>query len=163
VAGIISSWFSVEINKDLVLIAGVTGLLLPFLMFKKYQYPLFRLLIICYILVWLVIFNHKAESPTFVIAVTGVAIWYFSRENDRINLVLLVLTFLLSVLSPTDLFPAGFRENYVKPYSLMALPCLLVWIKMLMDFFRKSILWNKAGEHLSVPVKSSYQPYDLAD
>lgn len=35
-----------------------------------------RLLCGASMLLWMVIFNHKAESPTFIIAVSGVALWY---------------------------------------------------------------------------------------
>ena len=136
VAGIISSWFGLMDVKNWVLIFGVIGFFIPFIKVNWYNNPLFRLWILTYILIWVVIFNHKAESPTFIIAVSGVAIWYFSQKRKTINLILLILTFIFTILSPTDLFPAMIREEFIQPYSIMALPCLLVWLKLLMDFFR---------------------------
>jgi len=138
VAGIISSWFGLVNVKNWVLIFGIIGFFIPFLKVKLYDNPLFRLWILAYILIWVVIFNHKAESPTFIIAVSGVAIWYFSQKRKTINLILLILTFIFTILSPTDLFPAVIREEFIQPYSLMALPCLLVWLKLLIDFLRLS-------------------------
>jgi len=137
-AGIISSWFGLEDVKNWVLIFGVIGFFIPFLKVKLYDNPLFRLWILAYILIWVVLFNHKAESPTFIIAISGVTIWYFSQKRKTINLILLILTFLFTVLSPTDLFPAVVREEFIQPYSIMALPCLLVWLKLLIDFLRLS-------------------------
>lgn len=136
VAGIMSSWFGLIEVKNWVLIIGIIGFFIPLIKVKWYKYPIFRLWVFAYILIWIVIFNHKAESPTFIIAVSGVAIWYFSQQKKTINLILLILTFIFTVLSPTDLFPSVIREEFVKPYSLMALPCFLVWLKMLVDFLR---------------------------
>jgi hypothetical protein len=136
VAGIISSWFNIENVKNVVFIFGIIGFFIPFIKINQYSSALFRLWILAYILIWIVIFNHKAESPTFIIAVSGVAIWYFSQKRKTINLILLILTFLFTVFSPTDLFPAVIREEFVMPYSIMALPCLLVWFKLLIDFLR---------------------------
>ena len=135
-AGILSSWFNIENVKNAVLIFGVTGFFIPFVNVKLYSNSVFRLWILAWILIWVVIFNHKAESPTFIIAVSGVAIWYFSQKRKTVNLILLILTFIFTVFSPTDLFPSVIREKFVMPYSIMALPCLLVWIKLLIDFFR---------------------------
>jgi hypothetical protein len=136
IAGLMSSWFGLVNSKNWVLIFGIIGFFMPFLKLKWYNNPLFRLWVLAYILIWVVIFNHKAESPTFIIAVSGVGIWYFSQQRKTINLILLILTFLFTVLSPTDLFPAIIREEFIKPYSLMALPCFLVWIKLLIDFLK---------------------------
>ena len=136
IAGIISSWFGLVDVKNWVLIFGIISFFIPFIKVKRYKNPLFRLWILAYILIWIVIFNHKAESPTFIIAVTGVAIWYFSQKRNLLNLILLILTFLFTILSPTDLFPAMIRKEFIQPYSIMALPCLLVWIKLLIDFLR---------------------------
>ncbi|MCD4729550.1 MAG: DUF2029 domain-containing protein [Bacteroidales bacterium] len=137
-AGILSSWFNIENVKNWVLIFGIIGFFIPFIKINQYKSALFRLWVLAYILIWVVIFNHKAESPTFIIAVSGVAIWYFSQKRNYVNLFLLLLTFIFTVLSPTDLFPSMIREEFVNPYSIMALPCLLVWFKLLIDFLRLS-------------------------
>lgn len=136
VAVMISSWFNIENVKNVVLIFGIIGFFIPLIKVKWYSNYLFRLWMLAYILIWIVIFNHKAESPTFIIAVSGVTIWYFSQKRKTINLVLLILTFIFTVFSPTDLFPSMIREEFIQPYSIMALPCLLVWFKLLFDFLR---------------------------
>ena len=136
VAGIVSSWFGFVEVKNWVLLFGIIGFFVPFLKLQWYNSPLFRLWVLAYILIWIVIFNHKAESPTFIIAVTGVGIWYFSQKRNNVNLILLLLTLLFTVLSPTDLFPITIRIEFIRAYSIMALPCFLVWLKMLIDFLR---------------------------
>lgn len=136
VAGIISSWFGLVEVKNWVLLFGVIGFFVPFIKIQWYKSQLFRLWVLAYILIWIVIFNHKAESPTFIIAITGVGIWYFSQKRNNVNLVLLLLTLLFTVLSPTDLFPITIRIEFIRAYSIMALPCLMIWLKMLVDFLR---------------------------
>lgn len=80
------------------------------------------------LLLWVVIFNHKAESPTFVIALIGVALWYFSFEKPALWVkVLLWTAFALASLSPTDIFPREIRHQFVQPYVLKAVPCILIW------------------------------------
>lgn len=135
-AGIISSWFGLMEVKNWVLLFGIIGFFVPFIKIQWYKSPLFRLWVLAYVLIWVVIFNHKAESPTFIIAVTGVGIWYFSQKRNNVNLILLLLTLIFTVLSPTDLFPRTIQNEFIRPYSIMALPCLLVWLKLLVDFLR---------------------------
>src|SRR6059058_1629923 len=43
----------------------------------------FRLRFLCSLLVYLVLFNHQSERASFVIAYTGLAIWYAASEPDR--------------------------------------------------------------------------------
>jgi hypothetical protein len=81
----------------------------------------------------MVLFNHKGESPSYIIAMTGVAIWFFISKKSAFEIFLLVFVFILTCLSPTDIFPRFIRDNYVNSYSLMALPCLLVWIKIIYE------------------------------
>ena len=85
------------------------------------------------VMVWVVIFNHRAESPTFIIAITGVAIWYYSQNQKTENYVLLVLAFVFTTLSPTDLFPRFIRNEWMKPYVVKAVPCILIWAKITYD------------------------------
>lgn len=104
--------------------------LLPLTRFKHLQNTRFQLTYLAQILCGLVIFSSSAESPTYVIAVTGFAIWYvLSGPKPSIQMfALLILVLVLTVFSPTDLFPRYLRENYVIKYSLKAFPCMIAWI-----------------------------------
>lgn len=110
------------------LIPGTAFLLLPLLRFKLYNSYGFRLLYTASVLIWVVIFNHKAESPTYCIAFAGILLWYFTGNQSRGESVLLFLAFLFVALSPTDLFPRFIREHFVNPYSLKALFPVIIWI-----------------------------------
>jgi len=130
VMSILKNWFGFEMNHLLIQFAGIILLLLPLMKWKYFEDKMFRLLFLSSILVWTVIFNHKAESATYIIAVTGCAIWFFNSENSITNKSLIIFLFILTILSPTDLFPKIVRDNYIVPYSLKALPCILIWIKI---------------------------------
>lgn len=130
VMGILKSWFGANISNVFVQMFGVILLGLPLLKFRAYGEQTFRYLFLCSVLNWVIIFNQKAESPTYIIALTGVAIWYSTQRFTRSNFILLALTLVLTSLSPTDIFPRYLRENFVAPYALKALPVILVWLKI---------------------------------
>lgn len=135
VIGFIDSWFNLSVSKTGIVLAGAFAFCLPLIQWKKYGNYIFRLFVLSSVLIWVIIFNHKAESSTFVIAISGVSIWYFSGSKSTINTVLIIIAFVLTSLSPTDIFPQTIRDNYVIPYALKALPCILIWIKILFDLF----------------------------
>jgi hypothetical protein len=116
-------------NLFFLLPAGVL-MLLPLLKRKYYEDNRFKLFYLAQVLIGLVIFSTSAESPTYVIAVTGFAIWYaaFGEERPQWMKWMLVLLFLLTILSSTDLFPLYVRNTFIKPFALKALPCVLAWL-----------------------------------
>lgn len=133
VMGMISRIFRVnEMNNLLVLAPAAVIQLLPFLRFKQYGNLVFRVTVLCMSMIAVVIFSSSAESPTFVIAVTGIAIWYVVQQDMKPawknGLIIFVL--LLTCLSATDLFPAYIRIHYIRTYSLKALPCFVMWCVM---------------------------------
>ncbi len=133
VMGLLYTWFGMTVNKTLILLTGVLLLSIPLLRFKQYGNYNFRLLTLSSLLIWVVIFNHMSESPTFIIAISGVSIWFITREKSILNIILLIFAIILTSLSPTDVFPKVIRDEYVTPYALKALPCVLIWIKIEYD------------------------------
>ena len=121
------------------MLVGAALFCVPLLKLRFYKNVIYKLFFLSSILLWIVIFNHKAESPTFIIAVTGVAIWYFSQAKNLFNTILVIMVFVFTILSPTDIFPTGIKNNYVFPYVLKAVPCILVWFKLMYDmiFFKR--------------------------
>lgn len=127
VMGWLTTWFGYAGNKTLVTLAGVVLFCLPLIKIKHYSQYGYRLLLLASVLLWVIIFNHKAESPTFIIAVAGVAVWYCMQKKGIWLTVLVLLVFIFTSLSPTDIFPRGLRDAWVTPYVLKAVPCILVW------------------------------------
>jgi len=91
---------------------------------------LLRLLVMASALVWVVILNHMAEPPTYVIAMLGVGLWYSSQRSTPLRTALVVATFLLTAMSATDIYPRAFRSRVVSPYVLRAAPCIFVWLAL---------------------------------
>ncbi|WP_240755200.1 glycosyltransferase family 87 protein [Pedobacter sp. SYP-B3415] len=107
----------------------IAAILLGFalLRYKQHISLQYRLMTLCYVLLCLVLFNTNVESPTYIIAFVGVAIWFTLVPKNPYTISLLIFAILLTSFSPSDLFPRFVREEYVKPYALKALPCILIW------------------------------------
>lgn len=133
VMGWLHSWFGLEINKIAILAIGVVLFCLPLFKYRHYSHYAFRIQILASILLWIVIFNHKAESPTFIIAASGVALWYYTQKKTIANFILIILAFIFTILSPTDIFPHYVRHNIFVPYAVKAVPCILIWVKLIYD------------------------------
>jgi len=132
-----------------------------------------RLLCGASMLLWMVIFNHKAESPTFVIAVSGVALWYgmtrrksveesppkdternvcateqkFIIERVRQTWLwnwLLWFVIIGTSLSVTDLFSESLRSDIFASVHLKVLPCIVVWLYLQMQIWQRIITPNVA-------------------
>jgi hypothetical protein len=143
VMGWLQTWFGYNGNKTLVTLGGVVLFCLPLIKVKQYGHYMFRLLLLASILLWVIIFNHKAESPTFVIAISGAALWFFMQQKANWRIVLAVLAFVFTSLSPTDLFPPVVRHNWVEPYVLKAVPCIIIWGMVVYEMmFKKYIVYE---------------------
>ena len=136
VMGWLNSWFGLDINKMFIVLSGLIIFLIPLFRIGEYKNYAFKIFTLASILIWVVIFNHKAESPTFIIAISGVALWFTTTEKSKINIILFVISFIFVSLSPTDIFPAYIRNEWVKPYTLKAVPCILIWFKIVFDMLK---------------------------
>lgn len=130
----LEAMLNTTLNSTSFLIFGVAFLLLPLSNTKQFNNPDYRLLYLCSVLLWTVIFNHKAESPTFVIAVAGLAILFAHQYARRNWLLIMAAAFLLTSLSSTDLFPKFIREEFLKPYRLKALASVCLWLYIQLVF-----------------------------
>jgi len=128
VMGVIKAWFGLSVSNTLSILTGLVLLSLPLLRIHRYNSYTFRYLFLSSLLIWTVIFNHKAESPMFVIAVAGVAIWYVLQKSDLKSKLLLWFTLIITSLSSTEIFPAVIRNDIITPYLLKVIPCIVVWI-----------------------------------
>jgi hypothetical protein len=133
VMGWLNSWFSLNVGSLVVVLTGAGVFLLPLARIRAYKYFSFRYLTLASLLLWIVIFNHKAESPTYIIAMTGVALWFIEGKKSPINIILLVLALVLTSLSSTDIFPTSLRTDFIQPYAIKAFPCILIWMKIIYD------------------------------
>jgi hypothetical protein len=132
--GINYTWFPKALNHFYLQLGGLLLVFLPLLKILKNQVDKhFILLYLSLLMIFVVIFNHAAESPTYIIAVTGAAIWYSLSEKSSFNNILLVFLFIACILSPTDIFPHWLRKEYFEPLKIRVIPCVIIWVKILYE------------------------------
>lgn len=127
VTGWLYSWFGIENVKMYVTGIGIILFLIPFARFRLYGNEVFKLLLLASMLIWVIIFNHKAESSTFIIAVAGVGIWYFAMPQAKWRTALFWLVFVFTCLATTDIFPMFVKKQFIYPYKIKAVPCIIAW------------------------------------
>jgi hypothetical protein len=120
-------WFHFSPAAYYIQLAGLGILTAPLLRIKAYAIVVFRYFLLSSILIFCMIFNHIAESPSYVIAVFGVAIWFAWEQKNAVTWFLMGLAFIFTILSATDIFPEYIRHNYVIPYVWKAVPCIFIW------------------------------------
>ncbi len=123
------------LSNLLVLIPAILLFALSYTRVKYYSNLNYQLLILASTLIFPVIFSTGSESSTYIIAFVGVAIWYVNIERPATGFELFLLFFALIItsLSPSDLFPRYIKQTYIVPYGLKALPCLVIWMKIIYE------------------------------
>ena len=123
-----------NISNFIFLVPGILVFGLPYLRFKQYQYLPFQMMILASTLLFLVLFSSGSESPTYIIAVIGVMIWFLIKSNrSKWDIGLLIFVMILTCFGSSDLFPRYIKQEYIVKYSLKALPCSLVWFKVIYE------------------------------
>jgi hypothetical protein len=120
---------------------GVAGLVAPVLVRReRWSEWSFRRLYLCSVLVFCVIFNHQAESPTFVIASAGAAIWFAALER-RSRWEWLVFGFFVvcTILASSDAMPSAIQRAFFDPYRFKTVPCIVLWLEL------QRRLWMRGG------------------
>lgn len=116
-----------KLPKAWLQIAGVAVLLAPLVRGKRWGDFDWRLAYLSSVLMWVVVFNHKTESPTFVIAMFGVALSTVVEPPSPAQSIALALAFVLTSLSSTDLVPRYLRREIVRPLAIKAVPIFVLW------------------------------------
>ncbi len=126
-----------RLNDLWLIVPGLVAFALPYLRLGQYRYVAFRQTLMASVLMFTVLFSTGSESSGYIIALVGVAVWYGVApwQRSRWDVALMVLVFVLSSMSPSDLFPAYLRREWVQPYALKALPVVLVWLKLCYEMF----------------------------
>ena len=127
--------------SDLWLLAPALVLFaLPYLRFKQWRNEGFRMTLLASVLLFTVLFSTGSESSSYIIALSGVCVWYFAApwQRGKADIWLLVFVFLLSSMGSSDLYPRAIKREYIQAYSLKALPCLIVWLKLCWEMMVKS-------------------------
>jgi len=129
VMGWLKSWFGWQPDKNGIVLGGLLLQFIPLLFWKRFSDRSFRTIYAASWLIWLVIFNHMAESATFIIAVAGVFLWYFTiAERKTWHTAILVTVMIFTCLGPSDIYPKALRMLIVETWQLKVFPCILIWM-----------------------------------
>lgn len=132
-------WFGVSWPNWPVQLAGMFLLLLPLALRRdRWAEHRFRLLYLCSVLLFVVLFNHQAERASYVIAFAGAAIWFASEARIWWRSVLFGIAFITIPLMST-LVPGAPSSPTAMLYRL-AVPMLAIWATVQWE------LWRAPGE-----------------
>ena len=99
----------------------------------------FRLAYLCSVLVFCVIFNHQSESPTFVIAVAGAAIWFAALERpSRGEWALFGFVVVCTILASSDAMPRAIQRAVFDKYHFKTVPCIVLWVVLQVRLWRRT-------------------------
>jgi hypothetical protein len=140
VMGMISKIFHVDHLSNLVVLAPALLLMaLPYLRMQHWKDTRYQLLLLASVLIFTVIYSTGSEPPTYIIAFIGVAIWFMAlpRPVSGFDWFLLFFALIVTSFSNSDIIPKYIRVHYILPYALIALPCLLIWFRIIYDMLMK--------------------------
>lgn len=127
-----------SISNLIFLAVGLPLFALPYARIKQYKNYAFQLMILASTLLFLVLFSSGSESPTYIIAVVGVMIWFFLQKARTPFITgLLIFVIIFTCFSTSDLFPKWVKNDYIIKYSLKAVPCILVWLRVVYELLTK--------------------------
>ena len=123
-----------------LMIPGAILFTLPYLRIDQYKYPAFRQTILASVLMFMLLFTTSSESSGYIIAMTGVAIWYTAApwKHSKWDIALMVFAFIVTSMTPSDLFPKVLWREVIKPYSLKALPTTIIWLKLTYELLKRN-------------------------
>lgn len=129
-----------------LLVPAMVLFFLPYIRLGQYRSEYFRQSFLGSVLLFVVLFSTGSESSSYIIAMCGVCFWYFSapQKRSKFDVALLVFAFILSGMGGSDLFPREIKREYILKYALKALPCLLIWLKLIYEQMTKDYQAEKA-------------------
>jgi len=136
----------IAFNDLWLIVPGLLMFGIPYLRISQYKNTAFRQTLLASVLMFVVLFSTGSESSGYIIPFVGIVIWYTAAPWQRNNwdIALMVFAFVLSSLSPSDLFPAYIRKEWVQPYALKALPITLIWLKLCYEMYTKDYAASRA-------------------
>ena len=122
-----------------LMIPGMVLFALPYLRFNQYQHMAFRQTILASVLMFIILFATSSENYCYIIAMTGVAIWYTAApwKRSKWDVALMVVAFIFTTMSSSDLFYKPLWREVIKPYSLKALPVTIIWLKLTYELCKR--------------------------
>jgi hypothetical protein len=88
--------------------------MLPYLRIKQYKHLPFQLMILASTLLFVVLFSSGSESPTYIIAIAGVMLWFLMQKRfSKLDIGLLIFVMIFTCFAFSDLFPKSIKEKFL--------------------------------------------------
>jgi Glycosyltransferase family 87 len=127
-----------SISNLVFLIPGFIIFMTPYLRISQYKNLSFQLMILASTLLFLVLFSSGSESPTYIIAVAGVMIWFLMQKTiSKVDVGILIFVMIFTCFAFSDLFPKSIKEEIFVKYSTKAIPCIVVWFRVMYELLTK--------------------------
>ena len=94
-----------------------------------------RLQFLAFVMVFCVIFNHRAERQSAVIAISGLVIWYLASPRAAWRTSLFVIVYALVSLTGTGFIPGAIKRVLLHQVRF-PIPLTVLWLAMLGDLAR---------------------------
>lgn len=109
---------------------------------SQWRSPMFRMQILAAVMMFVVLFSTGSESSGYITPFVGICIWFccVPWQRSHWDIILMVFAFIVTSMSPSDLFPANIRKEWIQPYALKALPITIIWIKLAYELICKSYI-----------------------
>ena len=124
-------------------VAVVVGVLL--LRIRDWSDRNLRLQFLGFVLVFCVVFNHRAERQSAVIALAGMVIWHLASSRRAWRTALFVVVYSLVAVTGSDLVPGAIKGALVAPVRF-TIPLIVLWLVMLGDLILGRARRIKIGE-----------------
>ena len=134
-----------NLQQVYIIIAGVISMLAVLLKKEVYQNLQFQLLYLGALLMFTIIFNPGVESPTYIIAVPGVALWYLFGPKKKWRTFLLIGVFVFTCLSPTEIFPRFIRDQVFNPLHVKTIPVIIAWFICIFELLTWKPVYQQAN------------------
>ncbi|WP_291908765.1 glycosyltransferase family 87 protein [Chitinophaga sp. CB10] len=155
--GFIKRLFKVpQLNDLLVLVSGALLFALQYLRLKDRHHPNYRLYLLCSVLLFPVLFSSSSESPTYIIAIPAICIWYVIQTPARWKNIFLFFSILLVSFSHSDLLTPWFRSHVAVPYAIKALPCLVLYVMLVYRILTRQ--FDARSENVEIKSQSALAP-----
>jgi hypothetical protein len=133
---LVHRWTGATLPNWPIQLAGTLLLVLPLALRRdRWDDARFRVLYLCSVLLYAVLFNHQAERASYLIAFTGATVWFASSPREGWRTALYLIAYVTVPLMSTLIPGAALRTETAMLYRL-AVPCLGVWIAVQWELWR---------------------------
>ena len=129
-----------SLNKWIFIIPGLLIFAAQYLYYKHFSNPIYRLYMLCSVLLFIIVFNTGTESPTYIIGVPAICLWYVLQEKTKWINAIFILSIFFSSFSYSDIFTPWLRTQIMMPYALKVLGCFIVWVVIAVQIFTRQFL-----------------------